>query len=313
MAVDVHQHLWPEPLVAALRARVRSPRIDPGGTLSLAGEPDGRLDLAAHDAAARAAGAEAAGVDRILLALSHPLGIDTLPPAEARPLLDAWHDGAFALGAPFGVWGALAVAGPPEADEVDALLERGAVGISLPAGALASPAGLARLAPALDRLATRGRPLFVHPGAAPASAEARPAWWPALTSYVADMQAAWLAFLEWGRPSHPGLRVLFAMLAGGAPLQLERLAARGGPAGAAHDAGLFYDTSSYGIRALDAMVRTVGVDQLVHGTDAPVLDPPTGAARLLGDAAHAAISGANADRLLGSGAPAPSLAPVAAR
>ena len=60
----------------------------------------------------------------------------------------------------------------------------------------------------------------------------RPGWWPAMTRYVADMNAAWHTFAAFGRPQHPRLRVVFAMLAGGAPLHGERLAARGGPAAA---------------------------------------------------------------------------------
>ena len=73
------------------------------------------------------------------------------------------------------------------------------------------------------------------------------------------MQAAWFAFLHAGRRAHPRLRVLFAMLAGGAPLQLERFAARGGTVPAAPDPLVFYDTSSYGPRMLEAMIGAVGV------------------------------------------------------
>jgi 6-methylsalicylate decarboxylase len=294
--IDVHQHLWPAPLLAHLEERPAPPQIQ-SGVLALAGEAPSAVVPAAHDPAARAALAAADRVDRVLLALSHPLGLEALPPEEAAPALDAWHDGAFALGAPFGVWGTVALAAPDPA-RVDALLDRGAVGLSLPAGALASPLGLECLGPVLARLEARSAPLFVHPGAAPPTLAARPAWWPAMTTYVADMQAAWLAFLQWGRPAHPRLRVLFAMLAGGAPLHLERLAARGGPAAAAHDTGLFYDTSSYGVRAVDAMARTVGIDQLVYGSDRPVADPPASGGRLLGEAAHAAMAGLNAERLL---------------
>jgi len=89
-----------------------------------------------------------------------------------------------------------------------------------------------------------------------------------MTSYVAQMNAAWHAFVAFARPEHPRLRVVFALLAGGAPFHLERLAARGGPAERAHDPLLFYDTSSYGPRAIDTAARFVGVDQLVHGSDA---------------------------------------------
>ena len=48
------------------------------------------------------------------------------------------------------------------------------------------------------------------------------------------------------------------MLAGGAPLHGERLAARGGPTDALADPRFFYDSSSYGARTIDALVRCVG-------------------------------------------------------
>lgn len=298
--IDVHQHLWPSSLVAALQRRAAPPRITQAGTLELAGEPVSVVEPQDHDPVGRTRLAAADGVDRVLLCLSHPLGIEALPAEEAEPLLAAWHDGAFALGEPFGVWATVALERLGVA-ELDELLDRGAVGLSLPAGSLGSLRGLERVAPLLDLLEAREAPLFVHPGAAQPSTEPRPAWWPAMTSYVADMQAAWFAFLQWGRPAHPRLHVLFAMLAGGAPLHLERFAARGGTVAAAHDEGFFYDGSSYGVRTLDAMIRAIGVDQLVYGSDRPVAEPPP--TRALGDAAHAAMTGANPERLLG-GTPA---------
>jgi hypothetical protein len=123
-----------------------------------------------------------------------------------------------------------------------------------------------------------------------------------MTRYVADMNAAWHAFAAFGRTSHPQLRVVFAMLAGGAPLHAERLAARGGPTAAVADDRLFYDTSSYGVRTIDALVRCVGIDQLVHGSDRPVVDASSPS--LLGPAAREAMVSANVARLLGDRAPA---------
>jgi hypothetical protein len=72
------------------------------------------------------------------------------------------------------------------------------------------------------------------------------------------------------------------MLAGGAPLLSERLAARGGPAIDLHDPLVFYDTSSYGPAAVETMARRVGGGQLIYGTDRPVVEPtPTGREALL--------------------------------
>jgi hypothetical protein len=86
------------------------------------------------------------------------------------------------------------------------------------------------------------------------------------------------------------------MLAGLAPLHAERLAARGGPAGAVLDPHLFYDTSSYGPRAIAAMAAVVGLDQLVTGSDRPVVDPPLRPP--LGERAAVLTATTNVHRLL---------------
>ncbi len=99
-----------------------------------------------------------------------------------------------------------------------------------------------------------------------------PAWWPALTAYVTQLHEAWHAWMAWGREQHPLLTVVWAMLAGGAPLHAERLAARGGTERT--DLFSFYDVSSYGLGAIDAMAHAVGADRLVHGSDRPVIGPP---------------------------------------
>jgi hypothetical protein len=220
--------------------------------------------------------ATADGVDRILIALSAPLGIEGLPRDEAEPLLDAWEEGLSTLPPLFRAWGALPLRTARPRD-VDGLLDRGFAGLSIPAGAIATPTGLRMLLPVLRRLSEQGAPLFVHPGPSPWRPQrglesGTPPWWPALTQYVAVMQAAWLAFTIAGRPELPELPVVFAMLAGCAPLQAERLAARGGP-GSVADPLTFFDTSSYGPVAVDAMIRCVGVEQLVHGSDRPVAAP----------------------------------------
>jgi hypothetical protein len=307
LSSDVHQHLWPEALVSALTWRREPPllrRSGGGWVLHLRDEPDCPFDPDDHDPEKRMRLLERDGVERALLAISSPLGIEGLVRSEAEPLLDAHNAGLLALGGPFGVWGAVALR-PPDPADVDALLDAGAIGISLPAGALSGPDGLNRCAGLLERLARRSAPLLVHPGPDPwrswrpqAYGDAgTPAWWPALTRYVADMNAAWHAFAAFGRPRHPRLRVVFAMLAGGAPLHAERLAARGGPAGAVADERCYYDTSSYGLRTIDAIVRCVGIDQLVYGSDRPVVEAPPSSP--LGPAAREAMVSSNVARLLG--------------
>jgi 6-methylsalicylate decarboxylase len=281
--LDVHQHLWTEPLLHALAERHELPfvRRQNGVTvLFLAGERPYLIDTAAESPARRAELVEADGLDGAIVCLSSSLGIESLPRAECVPFIDAYHEGALSLGAPFGVWGAIPLEHPNPSD-VDHALDRGCVGIALPAGALAGVDALSRLHSVLARLEMTGAPVLVHPGpgaglgpASQAKASLNdPLWWPALTTYVAQMQAAWLTFLGAGRREHPDLRVIFSMLAGLAPLQAERLKARGGPPPALADSRLFYDTSSYGPAALTALGGVVGPSQLLYGSDPPVIEP----------------------------------------
>ena len=299
-AIDVHQHLWPEPLLAALARRDRPPQMvrrGDGWILRTPGEDDWPVVLSDHDPDRRLRVLDAQGVDRALVAPSVPLGIEALPADEAAPLIDAWHEGAAELPARFGAWAAVGLAEPDPAALGD-LLDRGFVGACIAADALDGPASVAALDDVLGVLERRGAPLLVHPGPSPetlsASAASRaPAWWPAMTRYVASMNAAWHAFAVAGRPAHPGLRVCFAMLAGLAPLHRERLAARGGRA--VPDPATFVDSSSYGPRAVDAVIRELGVDAVVHGSDIPVV---AGADPELGDAVRAALRERNPARLL---------------
>jgi predicted TIM-barrel fold metal-dependent hydrolase len=284
MKIDVHQHLWTEPLVHALASRSELPfvRREHGLTvLYLVGERPYVIDLANEAPARRAALVQHDGLDRALLCLSSPLGIEALPREQSLALLDAYHEGALALHEPFGVWGAIALDGPDPGD-VERALARGCVGVCLPAGALSSVEDLARLRPVLARLEQHGAPLFIHPGPGSAggahagageSSLSEPLWWAALTRYVAGMQSAWLAFHAAGRAQHPELRVVFSMLAGLAPLHHERLSSRGGPGACDPDPLVFYDTSSYGPRAVRSLEQVVGPQQLLYGSDRPVVEP----------------------------------------
>jgi hypothetical protein len=181
--------------------------------------------------------AEALAHDRVdvaLLCMSSPLGVEALPAEEARPLLDA---GTTACGPDgrFRHWGAIALDGAVPAD-VDAVLDRGALGLSLPAGALSGPERLGRIGPLLEALERRHAPLLVHPGpgledrlagVAPvlgaAALVARPGRVPGPT-------AGGLAGLRGRGPARASRSARRVRRPGGcAPLHAERIAARGGP------------------------------------------------------------------------------------
>jgi hypothetical protein len=112
--------------------------------------------------------------------------------------------------------------------------------------------------------------------------------------YVAQLQAAWWAWHVEGRRLLPQLRLCFVAGAGLAPVHHERFATRSGNRFVV-DPNAFVDTSSHGRQAVDALVRALGIDNIVLGSDRPYGEP---ADPQLGDAAAHAVSVVNPSRLL---------------
>ena len=284
--VDFHQHLWPEQFVELLTRREQPPRLR-GSTLELAGERS-EIDLGAHDLATRLALLDLWELDVAVVSLQPTLGIDALPTNEASELLVAYEQGILELAA--ASEGRLV----PLAPGSDLT---GFAGACVGAPALAD---LDRLAPRLDELVRHDAVLFVHPGPAAPPPAGAPDWWAAVVDYTAQMQAGYAAWLAGGASRWPTLRVVFAMLAGGAPFQLERLRSRGVSGRDVLYESVLFETSSYGNRALELCMATYGVSQLVFGTDVPVLAPDSAldAVRGFGDAVADALCNQNPARLL---------------
>ena len=244
-----------------------------------------------------------------MISLSTPLGIESLPADESAQLIAAYHDGLAALvEASNGRLAGWAAAPLRSADGgaavVSAALDRGFVGASLPSEALATPSGLEAAAPLLEMLERRGRPLFVHPGPAPgtepyARDHGMPAWWPNLGVYPGLSIRAFFAWRALGADRHPDLRICFAINAGAAPFLEERWRTFSGETRAV-DRNLFFDTASAGRLALECAMATYGVEQIVFGTDTPVIspDPVSQALSGLGPAAERAVTERNPLRLL---------------
>jgi len=320
-ALDVHQHLWPEPFLAVLRARREPPRLD-RWTLHLPGEPPIAVQPADHDPCIRAGWLRDESVTAVL-SHSSPLGVENLPLAQSRRLLDAYHEGVVALTdvtgpePRLGWWAAL----PRETAlsdrvssrrELCSLLDRGAAGLQLPAPWLGRPEEFVALRPLLATLQEADRPLFIHPGFVPpgfpatglggsrvGSAESQPRWWAPVVDYTAQMAAAWWSWHALARSGLPTLRVCFAAGAGLAPVHQERLRARGGVV-AATDPLTFVELSGYGPQAFDALLRVLGVDVLVSASDHPyavALEIPTD------PAANHALRHTNPHRLMSGGMP----------
>ena len=292
---DVHQHLWPPALIAALRARNEPPLLR-GWTLHLAGEPPYEVNPGDHDLAARL---QLQGDVRALVSLSTPLGLEDLPPAEAGPLLAAWHTGASAFGEGFGAWAAVGRI-EPDLTGLAEVLRGDFVGLQIPATWMATPRALDALAPVLRVCEDAGKPVLVHPGpVAPGTGEDLPGWWPAVVDYTAQLSAAWWAWHETGRKLLPQLRIGFVAGAGLAPLQHERLHARGGRFGRL-DRNVFVETSSYGPQAVDALIRVLGIDAVIRGSDRPYAQPVSLG---FGNAADHAVDVSNPQRFLTGGLP----------
>lgn len=295
LATDVHQHLWPDELVDRLRARRRPPYLD-GWTLHTRTEAPSEVDPWHHDVARRVEVDQEDGVGRACVSLSAPLGIENLVRPEAGALIAAWHEGARALPDHFAAWASVPMV-DPDLDELAGLLRDGFVGIQVPATELLAPAAWERAGDVLRVAEEAGKPVFVHPGPEVVRplAGTLPEWWAPVVGYTTQMQAAWWGWhAVRGRALFPRLRVLFGAGAGLAPVHHERRTARGGEAPVV-DPGVFFDTSSYGPQALDALVRVLGIDVLVLGSDRPYAAPLD---RLLGDAATYAVRVANPRRLM---------------
>jgi 6-methylsalicylate decarboxylase len=279
LTIDVHQHFWPEVPLSALSRRSTRPRLR-NGALELAVEGTFPVDFRDHDLARRLELLDRTGIDVALVSLAPTMEVD-----GHEELIDAFYTGMLDVSA--------------ESGERLRPLAYGECKDGF-AGACVSAASLAGgLEPLLGELEAAEQMLFVHPGPPEALPAGAPPWWPALADYTAQMQAAYLAWLARDAARHPRLPVVFAILAGGAPIQLERFGSRN--IEIPPHPNVYFDIASYGQRALELCVAAYGVGQLVFGSDAPVLDPGPGLQTLaeFGDAVVESACSENPARLLG--------------
>ncbi len=275
---DVHQHLLPAPLIEALRARVETPRLV-GGMLELE-EGSFPFDESDHDLGRRLALLDRHETDIAVVSLAPTME------TEAHPeLRDAYHVGIRDV--------VSAAGGRLRALAAGACLD-GFAGACVSAQAVVT--GLGSLP---DELARASQVLFVHPGPPAPPPAGAPAWWAPVVDYPAQMQAAYFAWLAHGVERHPDVHVVFALLAGGAPIQLERLRSRGSDPAAARHPRIHLDTASFSPSALQLCLETLGPEQLVFGSDVPVIDaaPALRALEEMGDAFLAAARSENPGRL----------------
>jgi hypothetical protein len=284
---DLHQHLWPAPFVAALRERVSPPRLV--GDELVTAEGTFAIALEDHEPEERLRALDRDEVEVAVLSLQPSLGLDGLAADERIELEDVWAASVLELVTASA--GRFLAFSPTD-------VRPGFAGVSLGSSSFADFDRSARL---LDAAAAAGSAIFVHPDLGGPADPGRPPWWEWVNGYPARMQSAYLAWLAFGRERWPTLRVLFAMLGGGGPFQLERLARRGIDVRSVLDPNTYFDVSTHGRRAMELCIETFGVEQLAYGSDTPVVDPaPTlDAVRGFGDAVTHVLQSETPARFLG--------------
>src|SRR5687768_6805623 len=88
---DVHQHLWPESFIAALRSREHPPLLT--GDELVTSEGRFELDLGSHAPATRLRALDDDGVDVAVLSLQPSLGLELLEPEDCHGLEETWVEG----------------------------------------------------------------------------------------------------------------------------------------------------------------------------------------------------------------------------
>lgn len=285
LTYDFHQHLWPPAFTQALERRSRPPFVRGDELVTVEGAFG--IDRAAHDPARRLAMLDRDGIDVAVLSLQPTLGVEGLEPDDREELEGSWREGMReVVAAGDGRFVALA---PWRLDAAFA-------GVSVGASALAGEVG----APVLVEADAAAALVFVHPEAGGPIPPGRPDWWQWTAGYSAQMQGAYLAWLGGLRDLYPHVRIVFAMLAGGAPIHHERLVHRGVHVRTSLDPNTLFETASYGRRAIELCIETFGVERLVYGSDIPVIDPaPTlDAVRSLGGSIARFLQSDTPERLL---------------
>jgi hypothetical protein len=276
-AVDFHQHVWPDGFRRTLERRTAPPYLR-GRRLVLPCGGSFSVDPDAHLPERRLAELEDAGLDAAVV---------SLPPTcePTADLVEAWHEDALQLEVategrlvPLGYCTARpafvgAIVAAPLLHRSMKLLER------------------------LERLEEQSQLAFVHPSASP---PLRPAWRTPGVGYTQQMLDSYTWWIAFGAARFPTLQIVFALLAGGAAFHLERFARRGLDADTAFAPNVWFETSSYGERALELSVRTFGVERMLFGSDAPVdrVQTALGPVRALGPALESATLRSNPHALL---------------
>ncbi|MFI9076315.1 amidohydrolase family protein [Streptomyces sioyaensis] len=323
---DVHAHAMPQSLLEALSARglARLDGLGSGHVLldsEVSGVPAGaRIPCPAeqYDLGARLAAMDTAGCGRQAVSLPPFVTAGTTGDEKlAEDIIALGNDAlaAHVAGAPGRLLalGTLPVGTERAVDEARRCLDELRVsGFSLGTQGALRDLDHPVNEPLWAFLAERGAFVLLHPNASPAPARTADYWMPQLVGYPAETALAVSRLVLGGVLERHPLRLCLAHGGGCLPALRGRLdlgwrrkeAARLTPHPPSHYLNrLYYDTAVFDTDTLRHLVETVGVSQVLVGTDFPFdladTDPLDSVHRLgLGDEAAHRISDGNAAGLL---------------
>lgn len=292
MTIDFHAHWLPPPLADALKLRQTPPRID--AKARKLHMPVGPLpfDSSYSDLPARLRQMDAQGVSMQVLSLPCLFGLDSLPLAEALPLLRLFNEATAQAVAQFP--GRFAGLASLPFDDIDKAAQEyrharralGLLGAIIPANYFTSITQAKTLKPLLDMADQEGGHLFLHPGqCADEVGTTTGSHYPdsAMPRRQLDIQhqmSAAMVTLLWGEVlnKYQGFTLHVANMGGTLPLVVERMDYTSKlrtrepvlPSKRLREGNVMVDCSSMGPFAISAAVKCFGAENILFGSDAPI-------------------------------------------
>lgn len=328
MTIDVHTHYFPEAVLEMVENRTKPPRIerrDDGSKLFYL--PVGSFAFTDDyvDMKARLTFMDEVGVDAQLLSFAGLFGADSLPVAEAQPILRAFNDHVATLQGdhPSRLGGLAALPFDDMATAVSeyrcARTELGLRGAVLPINYFLDLATAEKIRPVLEIADELGGHLFLHPGPRP---DQRPDLADGAPPPYGDNLMHRNSLDVQSRVGHAmmtlsmtdilsgfsGFTLHVANLGGTLPPVLERMdhmrdqRAPDAPLPTTLARGLYVDCSSLSSKTLELTAHFLGADRIMLGTDCPIFETERTLAGIdnssLSDADKKAIRHGNAAQLL---------------
>lgn len=290
MRIDVHTHYLPEPYIDRLRERNRGVRIEDRDGQPFVVHTTGSFPLfeGFRDPRARVEWMAARGIDYTLASVSTPNPNEgPFSIEESTELVRAINDGFATVQEEypdrFGGVGPLPLRDPAASvDEIDRIVDLGLDGVMLPTTVRGRKLSDPELAPVFERLDDSGLVAFVHPGRNFLSHELGDDEWifNPMTVFPTETTHQIARLIYDGFFDQYDFDVVLSHMGGALTHLVGRLERARDQFRSGADAAperpideylaeFYYDLISFHPPAIEAAIDTVGVDQLLFGTDYP--------------------------------------------